>query len=767
MFIDTIETISQLPIPIRVFRWLAPRKNTWMLTVVCKATFQLLPTQAELAADQEPIHDQDRFWNDDEQRSVRASSDLAPFKIRADVTLVGMAYAPPPHPVRSFVARLIVGTLDKSIEVFCDRAVRLDGTLHEGPRITRMALHYERAAGGFDTENPVGIRQGTRDPYGNAKIPNLQPLALNITSAADFVPPINFGPLAAHWPSRARKRGTKRIDDELPEDVDVAYFNVAPLDQQIELLRADERIVLDNLHPNHPHLVTSLPGLYPNVVFSGRAGGPQTITMRPDTLGIDTERGSCTLTFRGQLPLLAKDEKGKIIAVLERLGEASSPLNIEKKVATQIPNELDADLLRTVTISADILSQHQALPFAKSAAEHTAIFVPPIDLDQAWDPSSGATIDIRISKSGEVLPFAAAAQEIKAPPLIFAPPEPAASEPPSPWVANSTRASSPDLGTAVPADASASRSGFTVPAAPGKTIGETLVTTNNPSDSLDEKAAVEPPAPLLSNDETALLVQRAPIVLVWLDRKSLPRITRKPAYQSILEALEQEAVDPDADDPALSKDPTEIQDKAHALEILARAKPLRFHQLVASLERASKRRGQVAAPIERCDGELSLAFDEFELLRATMATTRLSGTGNDPLLAALKQGSDFFDIPGHSFAPAMATLHTNKIREAFMMQPSTFPKDQLDTFVHRGLAEQRKYHLRRVFGGKYLRGLLQMEDQRRPVPVYLPAALEEDLPLLSRFAVSLLVEVHLPIDAFDEQPIALKAVAMARRVEMH
>lgn len=783
--VESIETVSQLPIPIRFFRWQPRRSTTWMLTVVCKATYLLVPTQAELAPVQEPILDEDRFWDDDEARSVRAVSDLAPFKPRADVTLVGMAYAPPPNPVHSFVARLIVGELDKSIEVFCDRTIRLDGSLEDGPRITRMALHYERSAGGPETDNPVGVRPGARDKHGNSKVPNLQPLALHVTGASDLPPPINFGPIAATWPSRARKLGriaaTKRPEEligaALPDDLDPSYFNVAPLDQQIDVLRDDERIVLDNLHARHPHFVTSLPGLRPKVVFSGRATGPQPIVMRPDTLAIDTERSLCTLTFRGQLQLAAKDERGRVIAVLEWAREDLSAADVEKKVgiAARPAETADVDMQQTVTLNVNELAAQGELPFAAPGSERTAVFPRPVDLMDTWDPvsGSGATLEINVSSLGDVLPFltspsAAPAQEVEAPALVFAPPPPEAPKPASPWTAGTTRVSSPDLGTAAPANASPP--GFSVPMTAGKTIGETFVAAspNAPATAEAGKEAVPAEAlpSITPNENPLVLAKRAAIVLLWVDRKSMPRITRKPGYRAILDALEEEPIDPEVDDPALSKDPTEIQDKAHAHEILARATPLRLHQLVSSLEHAARRRGQVAAPIERCDGELSVAFDEFEFLRATIAAARMSATGKDALLAVLKEGADFLDMPNHLLAPAIAVVHTNKVRDAFATHVPGLPKDHLDTIVLRGLAEQRKYQKRKIFGGTYLRGLLHFEDQKRPVPVYLPATLEEELPLLPRFPVSALVEVHLPVDPMDEQAIALKAVAIARRVEL-
>src|SRR4051812_42454102 len=90
-----------------------PRPGAWVLTVVCKATFVLLPGESKVARDPDPPNDTDDHWNDDEDRSLHGASDLVPFKRRADVVLVGHAYAPEMRPVSSLIARLVTAGLDK------------------------------------------------------------------------------------------------------------------------------------------------------------------------------------------------------------------------------------------------------------------------------------------------------------------------------------------------------------------------------------------------------------------------------------------------------------------------------------------------------------------------------------------------------------------------------------------------------------------------------------------------------------------------------
>src|SRR5262245_48678398 len=126
-----MDLVSNCPLRVASMLW-QPWTGGFALTVVCKATFHLQPGIAELLeAQEEPLED-DAYWNGDEARSLCAPSDLVPFRVRADVLLVGRAFAPEGRSVRSLVARLAVGEIDKSIEVFCDRIFWQERRVLEG-----------------------------------------------------------------------------------------------------------------------------------------------------------------------------------------------------------------------------------------------------------------------------------------------------------------------------------------------------------------------------------------------------------------------------------------------------------------------------------------------------------------------------------------------------------------------------------------------------------------------------------------------------------
>jgi hypothetical protein len=324
-----MDVISTCSLRVGSILW-RPRPSAFMLTVVCKATFVLLPGASVLAREQDAPNEADDHWNDDERRSLHAANDLVPFKRRADVILVGHAYAPRMQPVSWLTARLIVGEVDKAVEVHADRLWTQQGELREGARFTKMPLRYERAGGGAETSNPVGIRAGAwPDMYGQITVPNLLPPGFHVKQPGEVVPPVGFGPIAPGWPTRSEKLHRhaagwdhRRWNDRpLPEDIDAGFFNAAPADQQVGELRSDERIVLENLHPEHKRLVTSLPGMAPRAMVERAGAAAQEVRLRCDTLCIDTDRGVCNLVWRGHVVLSRADEVGRVVITAEGGGQ--------------------------------------------------------------------------------------------------------------------------------------------------------------------------------------------------------------------------------------------------------------------------------------------------------------------------------------------------------------------------------------------------------------------------------------------------------------
>jgi hypothetical protein len=278
--------------------------GVWALTIVCRAAFSLQPSESPMIAWAPDATDPP-----DERRFAEPWGPIAPLKRWPEVVVVGHAYAPAGRSVTSLVARLSVGGLEKVVEVHGDSWLTQEGAVMAPTPFARMPLTWRRAAGGPFTQNPLGVRMGAdalADTYGRVPLPNLRPPGASIGSRTQVVAPAGFGPLGPTWPSRVQRlhRHAAAWDADrwherpLPDDLDASYFDVGPADQAIDELTGHERILLENLHPQHPRLVTYLRVKPPRAVAS-RRGAVQDVPLRCDTLVIDTDRAIAVLLWRG------------------------------------------------------------------------------------------------------------------------------------------------------------------------------------------------------------------------------------------------------------------------------------------------------------------------------------------------------------------------------------------------------------------------------------------------------------------------------------
>jgi hypothetical protein len=443
-----MDVVSACPLRVASAEW-QPRPGVFMLTVICKATLVLLPGASVLAGDQDPPNETDDHWNDDEGRSLYAASDLVPFKRDADVFLVGHAYAPRKEPVASLTARLTVGEIDKAIEVHADRAWGAHGDVREGAPFTKMPLRYERAGGGPETSNPVGVRADARpDVHGHVAIPNLQPEGFQLIRPGEAVPPIGFGPIALGWPGRAdrprRDAGgwdPRRWNEQpLPADIEARLFNAAPRDQQVNRIRSDAPIVLENLHVDHARLVTCLPGLAPRAVIERPGAPPQEVELRCDTLCIDTDRRVCTLVWRGLVALERANEPGRV-TITDDGGASDDAIT---SAAEESETHADQDEIET-TLALGGDAAAEILPFVGklmlggrlSSAESVAVVAASSAGEPPWDIEDAGTFDDpgARTQANRALPFTPVPSRSALPFVPAAPAAPAAIErPPAAWI---------------------------------------------------------------------------------------------------------------------------------------------------------------------------------------------------------------------------------------------------------------------------------------------------------------------------------------------
>jgi hypothetical protein len=803
MLRSDMELVSVSPLRAGFVVW-QKRPGEWQVTVHCRATYELEPGESRLAAKQEEPHETDCHWEGDPARSLYAPGDVAPAKARADVILVGSAYAPGGIPVSSLVTRLCVAGIDKSIEVFGRRAITQDGALQEGAPFDRMPLAYEVAAGGPGTPNPVGVRLDERDAYGRILLPSVQAKGLALSGPDVRMEPIGFGPLSPTWPERVEKLGRHAAawshydwhERPLPEDLDLAYFNVAPRDQQVTTLREDEQLLLENLSPKHPRLSTKLPGIRPVVFFEA---GPSTtrIHMRADTLWIDVDRASCALTFRGQLPLERRDGDWHVVVAMETPGQTLGWAEVERMMPLRPKARPRIETMAIPARGPDestklqvlVPVQGAALPFA---AGGSAAPTPPTERPSSARgdgalpfsvPPQSAARGARVGAWPSVTPMVAASA---APAKAWTEPEPTppggrrhqgtAPPPPSP-------AAVPVLPPPVPPPVGSSPGVRAVPSpwAGGPGIDAPAASARGPMDppavlpvrphavALGEYAARAAAVPARAPARAPEAIPLQPtgpsevFLLLWFDPESVPRVRRTKAYKPLLDALEHRPVDRELDDAAQTDDPMELEDRREVFEILARGTATDASGVRRTVHGAMRKDGKFVPQLVLLRGELDTPFDEIERLKATITTVKpLIRPEEESLKTAVEQASDFIGMPNFLCPGSVADGFTRRIREEFKAEGRSLPEAYLEEETDRVLLEKRHYQKRIVFGEPHLRTLLLLPTDDMPLPTYLPESLTNKLPMFRRFKVRLLAEAQLKEDQYETHDCALRVVALVR-----
>lgn len=277
------------------------------LTVVAKGTFAIVPNGVMTPAPPEPVVTAEAHHGNNPLRSVRATSELAPYLRRADVLLTGHACAPEGTTVEAMWVRLAIFRgamlLDKTVLV-CDEAP-----------FERIPLVYERAYGGIGCEdNPlgVGIEAG-----GERRAPNL-------VDPGDATRPACFAPISKAWPVRKRllgglsRRALEGPVAEIPPAFDWTYFQAAPADQRIDYLQGGEWVLLQGMHPAMQQVRSAVPQARAMARIHGLPTAPegQPLALAADTLRIDADAMTCSIVWRGSLTVADEATLAKLFVLV-------------------------------------------------------------------------------------------------------------------------------------------------------------------------------------------------------------------------------------------------------------------------------------------------------------------------------------------------------------------------------------------------------------------------------------------------------------------
>jgi hypothetical protein len=112
----------------------------------------------------------------------------------------------------------------------------------------------------------------------------------------------------------------------VPEGFNFAFFNFAPLDQQLNDVPAGSALVLENLHPREPIFTSRLPPAGPSfTAIDTSTGRHLELRARCDTVWVDTDREIAMMVYRASCELERPDLPIQIHAEIERPPARPSP----------------------------------------------------------------------------------------------------------------------------------------------------------------------------------------------------------------------------------------------------------------------------------------------------------------------------------------------------------------------------------------------------------------------------------------------------------
>ncbi|HEU19172.1 MAG TPA: DUF2169 domain-containing protein, partial [Deltaproteobacteria bacterium] len=237
-------------------------------------------------------------------------------KQMGEVLAAGKFFSPGGKSVRAGSVRISVGSIDKTLHVFGHRdwikKTGVVGGISDPQLLTEMEITYVNAFGGPGyKQNPLGKGTEKKDSEDVISLPNIEYPNQLIGSPPDRPEPAGFGPLGPDWQQRAGKLGTydrKWLETRwpwFPEDMGWTYFNAAPQDQQIaEYFTGDERVIIENMHPERSTISTSLPALRMRCFVRQEQNGDELFEemgTRLDTVWLFPEYETGVVIWRGTL----------------------------------------------------------------------------------------------------------------------------------------------------------------------------------------------------------------------------------------------------------------------------------------------------------------------------------------------------------------------------------------------------------------------------------------------------------------------------------
>lgn len=238
------------------------------LYVTVKGSFAI-GAEWTLLDEQIPPQQEDSYWGEPGESSLKYASDLHTGKVATDIIMLGEACAPRETKVTQMDVALTVGECSKHVRVFGDR-IWHNGAISAPQSFVNMPLTYERAFGGSHTiegeissaelRNLVGCgypgSRSEKEMEGIA-LPNIEDPNSLIKHYSDQPAPTGFGFIAPNWQPRTNYMGSydelwqQQRAPYLPEDFDKRFFSMASAGLIYPgFLQGGESVAISGMHPD-------------------------------------------------------------------------------------------------------------------------------------------------------------------------------------------------------------------------------------------------------------------------------------------------------------------------------------------------------------------------------------------------------------------------------------------------------------------------------------------------------------------------------------
>jgi hypothetical protein len=172
--------------------------------------------------------------------------------------------------------------------------------------------------------------------------------------------------------------------------------------------------------------------------------------------------------------------------------------------------------------------------------------------------------------------------------------------------------------------------------------------------------------------------------------------------------------------------------------------------------------GVLTPPLVMIAGELELVVEDVELIKTLATLARPFTQGDDEVKAGLDAALAAADrLPG---AIKLITQKLAELRRAWIEAELSVSLADLEADAQQILVCARRFRTLEIFQSVHVVALLRTPAHKGPLPVYLPVAARDHLPLESRFDARLLVELRPRQVAGEDSPVAAAVLAIAREI---